>query len=119
MLVGALNTLFGYAAFAVGLAVGLAPSLALTAATIVGVAFNFVTSSRLTFASRDLRRLPAFCLTYGFLFVVNLLALRGLVTAGMAPAMAQALLVLPLATLSYVIQRDLVFRIRAARGRAA
>lgn len=112
LLVGGLNTIFGYGAFATLLFLGLGPSVALTLATILGVAFNFVTSGSLTFGSRDMKRLPAFCLTYGILFVLDLFALHGLVLAGVRPAIGQAALVLPLAALSYVIQRDLVFRIQ-------
>ena len=119
LFVGGLNTVFGYVVFAGFLLLGFSPSRALALATILGVAFNFVTSGTLTFGSRDMKRLPSFCLTYAILFVINLLALHGLVAAGVRPAIAQAIIVLPLAALSYVIQRDLVFRIRPHGGRSA
>ena len=119
LLVGGLNTVFAYSVFAGFLLLGVTPSPALALATVLGVAFNFVTTGRLTFGSRDMKRLPAFCLTYGILFVINLFALRGLVAAGVHPAIAQAILVLPLAALSYFVQRDLVFRIRPHGGRSA
>lgn len=110
VLVGGVNTAFGYIAFATCLAIGLEPAWTLTVSTLLGVAFNFLTTGSFAFGSRDPRRLPAFCLAYAALYAVNLSLLRMLAAIGIAPAAAQALLVVPLAAMSYVIQHDLVFR---------
>ena len=108
-LAGLLNTLFGYAAFALLLLAGLPPGAALAGATVAGVAFNFQTSRRLVFRSRG--RTVRFVALYAAIFALNWLALHVLILAGMSDLAAQALLALPMAALSFAGQKVLVFRI--------
>ena len=49
LLVGVLNTLFGYFSFATLIIIGLDYKLAALLATIIGVLFNFQTTGRLVF----------------------------------------------------------------------
>lgn len=119
LVVGVVNTAFAYSIFLAGLALGLWPTPALIVSNILGVTFNFFTVGMLTFGSRDVGRAPAFYLAYAFLFVVNAVSLKIAVAFGARPAIAQAALVLPLAALSYIIQRDLVFRAKRGAGTAA
>jgi GtrA-like protein. len=51
LLVGALNTAFGYAIFLLSLKLGMSVGAALSASTLAGVVFNFQTSRRLVFRS--------------------------------------------------------------------
>jgi putative flippase GtrA len=105
--VGLLNTAFGYAVFAVLILVGLWPGAALTAATVAGVAFNFQTSRRLVFRSQG--RGVRFVAVYVAILLLNWGALRGLQSTGLTSLVSQALLVVPLAVISFVAQRVLVF----------
>lgn len=98
LFVGGLNTLFGYGVFAAGLAIGLVPELALLIATIMGIAFNFVTTGRLVFGSANCRRLPRFCIAYGIVYLMNATAMRLVVGAGVSAFAAEAVL-LPIAAL--------------------
>lgn len=109
LVVGVVNTAFGYGVFFTLLRVGLAPTLALAAATVVGVAFNFVTTGRIVFANSDVTRMWRFVLVYAIVFVVNAGLLEGAARLGVTPALAQALLLAPCVALSYWLNRTLVF----------
>lgn len=110
ILVGALNTAFGYAAFSGLTWLGWEDLYAVPAAMIVGVAFNFVTYGKLVFESLDRRNLPRFVLGYVGLYVCNVAGLRALAWSGLEAYRAQAVLTIPLAMLSYLINDRWVFR---------
>lgn len=108
LLVGLLNTAFGYAVFAALTLAGVASSLALVAAAVAGAAFNFQTYHRLVFRRRG--RWIRFAATYAALLAANWAALRLARTQGLYEIEAQALLTLPFAALSYLCQKVFVFR---------
>ena len=110
---GILNAAFGYAAFSTLLLVGAGTGVALIGAAVAGVAFNFQTSKRLVFRSRG--RTLRFVAVYGLVLGVNWLALRGLGAMGVSTLVAQALLVLPAAIVSFLGQRLFVFHSLAAQ----
>lgn len=107
--VGVLNTLFGYGVFYLLLVAGLQPVPALALATIVGIVFNFFSTATLVFRRPDLSRLGRFTGIYAITFTVNAIALAVAVDNGVAPATAQAILVVPMALLAYVLNSRLVF----------
>ena len=109
LLIGALNTLFGYATFLLGLAAGLPMVVSLVISTASGIAFNFQTARRLVFRSRGQGRGARFLLAYVAVTVVDAALLQTLAAFGLAPGPAQGILVLPLAALSFALQRRFVF----------
>ena len=113
--VGLLNTGFGYLLFAAFVLLGLGSGLALAGATVIGVAFNFLTTGRLVFDSRDHRRLPRYLGVYMVQFLINWAGLRGLEQA-MSPLLAQLILVGPMAVLTYLLMARLVFGARQKEG---
>src|SRR4051812_1767133 len=62
--VGAVNAFVSFTIFAVLIVVGLSNSLALLAATILGVLFNFQTIGRYVFRRRDARLIGRFFAVY-------------------------------------------------------
>lgn len=113
--VGGINTLFGYVLYLGGLALGLRPEYALALATAVGAVFNYFTTARLVFGHRALNRLPVFVGAYAAIYLINALAIRALLGAGLAPALAQAILVPAMAVLSFLVFRTFVFAPVTAR----
>lgn len=110
---GAVNTGFGYAAFAAFLLAGAGPLASLIGATVAGVLFNFQTSRRFVFraeAHRDAGRGVRFATVYAVVLALNWVALKGLLAAGVPGLTAQALLVVPMAAVSFLGQKLLVFR---------
>ena len=109
LLTGGVNTVFGYTIYLLGLAARLAPELALLLATGVGALFNYMTTSRLVFRHRTLSRFVPFIGTYALIYLVNAAAIRLLLSGGLAPAVAQAVLVPVMAVLSFFLFRFIVF----------
>ena len=110
VVVGAMNTMFGYLVFACLTVLGCPDLLSVPAAMAVGVIFNFLTYGRLVFASLDTRRLPRFIVGYLCIYACNLFGLRVLERLGLNAYSAQAVLVFPLAVLAYFVNDRWVFR---------
>src|SRR6185312_10490474 len=109
VLVGGINTVFGYGIFA-GLYLLTHHGLrALIAATVLGVTFNYFTTGRLVFANKGLRAAIPFVLVYGVLFFINAPLLVLLERAGLPTLLAQAIALPFMVTLSYLINRYWVF----------
>jgi putative flippase GtrA len=104
---GLLNTAFGYAVFALLIVVGVGTVAALVAATVAGVVFNFQTSRHLVFRSGG--RVARFVGVYGAVLALNVAGIHGLRALGLSDLQAQAVLALPVAGLSFVLQRLFVF----------
>jgi putative flippase GtrA len=107
--VGLVNTAFGYAVFALLVLAGAWPGAALVASTVAGVAFNFQTSRRLVFRSGAGGRGLRFAALYGGVLFVNWVALRALHGLNLSDLQAQAILVFPIAILSFAGQKLFVF----------
>lgn len=104
LVVGVLNTIFGFLAYAFFLrVVGLDWQWALAASYVIGVLWNFGTHGKIVFQTQGFRRLPLYILAYASLFFLNKLALRAAIGAGMSDLWAQALLVLPMAMVAFVL----------------
>lgn len=102
VVVGVLNTAFGYAVYALLTLVGLAPQAALAIAFALGVVWNYFTHARLVFATRGVSRLPPYVLAYLGIYALNAAGLEALIRAGVPPVLAQGALVLPAAVLAFV-----------------
>jgi putative flippase GtrA len=109
IVVGAVNTLVGYILFALGIVAGVPSLLALLLATIGAMLFSFLSMRRFVFASVEGRRLPRFIVAYAVIYTVNSASLFGIESAGLGPLAAQALLVPPIVTLSFLLNRRFVF----------
>ena len=109
LVVGAVNTAFGYGVFALLVWLGLPYPAAIGLATAAGVAFNFQSTGRLVFGGAPLSRLARFAAVYGVVYLLNVLAVAGLLRLGLNVYAANAVAVLPLALIAYMLQRTFVF----------
>jgi putative flippase GtrA len=107
---GLLNTGFGYASYAAMVLTGMPLWLAVGAATLLAIAFNFYSYGGLVFGKTHKRYMPAFLAFYAALGLANYLALKALTEAGIGPLVSQAILVPLLAITGYLGMRLLVFR---------
>lgn len=103
LFVGVINTAFGFAAYAVLLWLGLPPQPALALSYVLGVLWNYGTHARIVFGADGYRRLPLYALAYSALYGLNALALAAMLKTGLPPLWAQAVLVLPMAMLAFVL----------------
>ena len=112
LFIGALNTVFGYAVFSLFLFLGFHYAVASLLATIVGVLFNFLTTGRFVFNNRDHSLLGKFFLVYAVVYGCNVGALKILDALAVNLYLAGALLLLPLALLSYILNKQFVFEVK-------
>ena len=110
LLVGLLNTTFGYGLFSVLVWLGQPYPLAIGLATLGGIAFNFQSTGRLVFNGAPLSRLWRFIAIYGVTYAVNVGVVTVLLSYGMNVYIANALTILPLALLTFSLQRKFVFK---------
>ncbi len=110
LIVGGLNTAFGYGVFAGLVLLGAWYPVAALVSTVLGVLFNFVTTGVFVFNSRKTSRLLRFVGVYGVCYVVGVLVLRVTSDFGISVLVTSAVMLLPMALFSYTLQRLLVFR---------
>ena len=109
LVVGGLNTLVGYGLFVLFTWWGLAYPLAIAIATVLGVAFNFQSTGRLVFGGAPIGRLWRFLGVYALTYLLNVGAVAGLLHLGWNVYLANAAAILPLAVITYILQRTFVF----------
>jgi putative flippase GtrA len=110
LFVGALNTLFGYAVFALLVYLAVPYQVALLLALIIGVAFNFLTTGAVVFDGLLADAIPRFVVVYAAMYVFNLAILTVLVEVGLDKIVAQAVCLLIVAPVTYVALKRFVFR---------
>ena len=113
LFVGGLNTVFGYSVYALFLFVGLHFAVATLLSTVIGVIFNFFTTGRLVFQNRNMRLILRFAGVYGIVYLVQVSMLQLLDSFGLNLYVAGAVLVLPLALLSFVLNKKFVFEVES------
>lgn len=109
LLVGALNTLFGFAVYSALIVLGTTIWLALFAGTLLGTVFNFFTTGGYVFRDISLHRFPRFVVCYLLLYGVNLVLLEWLSLMLGDKILSQAILILPMALLSFFLMARFVF----------
>ena len=72
LLIGGVNTVFGYCVFAFLLFFGVHYSLAVLVATILGILFNFQTYGRFVFKNHSWNLLGRFVFVYTTIYLVNI-----------------------------------------------
>ena len=101
--VGVVNTGFGYAVYAGLILLGMTPQPALALAFAMGILWNYMTHARLVFGTSGIAKLVPYAAAYAVIYTINALTLGQALKAGMSPLGAQALLVLPMAALSFFL----------------
>ena len=110
LLVGILNTVFGYFVYAVFVLSGVTPSISLFVATCVGIIFNFSTTGRWVFRKSDVWAFPRFVLAYLITYIANWALLNSLLVLGVPALAAQALPLPVIVIFTFFILRFFVFR---------
>ena len=111
-MVGGINTLFGYGLFALFIFLGFHYAMSAFLATVVGVLFNFKTTGVLVFRNKDNRLLFRIFGVDSVVYVINVLMLKVLDNVGFDMYIAGALLIIPLAVLSFVLNKLFVFGVK-------
>ena len=116
LLVGFLNTIVGYSIFAVLILVGLHYKYAVLVGTICGVLFNFKTTGTLVFGNKNNMLIFRFVCVYIVTYFLSVGALGFVDTLDIniehriKILVAGAILTLPIAAISYSLNKLFVFR---------
>lgn len=110
LLVGGLNTLFGYGTFAFMIFIGLHYALAAALSTVAGIIFNFFATGSLVFKNANPVLFFRFLAVYGALYPVGVAELRVGLLLGSNHYLTAAVCLLPNALLTYSLQKRWVFR---------
>jgi len=109
ILVGILNTLFGYLIFALLFWLDVHYSLAALASTIVGVIFNFNTYGLIVFKNNSYSNFIKFILVYAINYFVGVGVLYYFNSIEYNLYIVQAVLLIPLALVRYFLMKFFVF----------
>ena len=110
LVVGAINTIFGYGAFALFILLGLHYVLAALLGQICGILFNFKTTGTIVFKNKDNRLILRFFGVYLFTYLLSIGSLRVFEIAGIGSLVAAAIMVLPVSFVGFLLQRRFVFK---------
>ena len=110
LVVGALNTLFGYSVFAILILIGNTPTLALILTYVIGVVFNFFTTRRFVFNHSKRASLLQFIIAYIAIYIFNIGLYRLIELVGTPPLVTQALCLPVIAIFSFLLFKFQVFR---------
>lgn len=110
LFVGGLNAAFGYSVYAILIYLHVHYSLAALMATILGVLFNFKTTGRLVFKSKNNRLLFKFIGVYAIIYVINVASLKVFNFFKVDMYLAGAAMLLPMAAIAFILNKNLVFK---------
>jgi putative flippase GtrA len=110
LLIGGVNTVFGYAVFAGLILAGVPPVPALVATYVVGVCFNFWTTRKFVFGQKGFSALGRFVAAYVVIYFFNLAVFKGWEVAGAGPLWGQALSIPIVAVFSFLLFKLHVFK---------
>jgi putative flippase GtrA len=109
IIVGVLNTIFGYSIFALLVFFGLHYALAIFLATCLGVAFNFKTIGTFVFSNRDNSLIGRFVATYVVLCLLNIASLKVMMEIGFSSYVGGGVVLFPIALTGYYLNSKFVF----------
>ena len=109
ILVGIMNTIFGYTVYALLITLGSNYILAVLFATILGILFNFKTIGKYVFGSHKNNLIFKFISVYVIVFIINILIIKICKTYGFNDYTSGAVALFPSATVSFVLNKFYVF----------
>jgi putative flippase GtrA len=110
ILVGGLNALFGFAIYSLLALTHLSTWIVLIVSNMAGITFNFFTTGGLVFRNISPSRVPRFLVCYGVIFAIYLQLIRWLSPLLGGRIWAMAVIIAPMALLTYFLQSWFVFR---------
>ncbi len=103
VIVGVVNTAFGYGLYALLVLSTAPPQIALFLSFFIGVLWNYFTTARFVFEVSGFGRLPAYAACYIFVYMLNAGSLHVAIDSGVTPLIAQAVLTPVAAVLTFVL----------------
>jgi len=109
LVVGVINTLFSYTIYALLTFLGVHYSLSIFLANGLGVLFNFKTIGKFVFNVRENHFIFRFFLIYLVIYILSVLSVKFLLQIQVNKYLAGGLIALPMAILSFTLNKKFVF----------
>ena len=109
LLVGGVNTIFGYGVFVFFIWIGLHYTFATLVATILGILFNFKSYGILVFKNKSNRLLWRYISVYIFLYILNNFWIYAFTRIKVTPYISGMLWILPNAIIGFILIKRIVF----------
>jgi putative flippase GtrA len=109
MIVGGVNSLFGFAVYSIAIVSGLTIWISLLLGTLLGIFFSFVTTGAYVFRKLSAVRLPSFFICHFFIFGINLILIDSLLYLLPNKILIQLILLFPMSLLAYFLSSRFVF----------
>jgi len=110
IIVGIVNTIFGYSIYALFIYFGFNYIISIFIATIVGVLFNFKTIGKFVFNSKNNNLLFKFLFVYLIVFIINILVIKFFKIYGFNNYLAGLFALLPASVSSFILNKYFVFK---------
>ncbi|CDZ76219.1 GtrA-like protein [Legionella massiliensis] len=104
-----LNTLVGFALYAIFINLGMHYSLAVLLSTILGVAFNYFSTGKLVFNNTGNSRIIQYVMTYGFTYLINIAIIKSCIMIGLNEYYAYIFSIPFMAILNFTLMKRFVF----------
>ena len=108
--IGGINTVFGYGVYWGLLQLDVHFAIAAFISTILGTIFNFFTIGRLVFKSKNNRIFYKFVFVYAFLYFISTGGIAFIHNFDISYEIAGAIIIIPRAILSYILNKNVVFK---------
>lgn len=112
ILVGALNTVFGYAIFSLFIFLKIHYVMATLFSTIAGVIFNFFTTGFIVFQNKKIKLFIKFFLAYLALYLINISIIYALKSHNINTYLSGAVSIGSLSFISFIVSKYYVFKER-------
>lgn len=112
LVVGGINTGFGYGVYAGLVFLGLNFAVSNLCSLVLGILFSFRTQGALVFRNSERGLFLRYVAMWAFLYFSNTMIIASLIKFGMDAYSAGALAILPTAAISFFLQKYLVFSVR-------
>lgn len=109
LVVGGINTVFGYSVYSAFILLNLHYVLAALLGQICGVLFNFKTTGTIVFKNKDNHLIFRFFGVYLVTYLITIGLLKIFDTYGVNHLVAGAIIILPVAFLSFLLNKKFVF----------
>ncbi|WP_335106413.1 GtrA family protein [Nostoc sp.] len=109
LIVGGINTLFGYSMFALLILLKFSYENAALISTMCGILFNFKTTGVIVFKNKNNTLIFKFIGVYAIIYFMQIFLLKQLIAYKINIFLAEALILLPLALGAYTLNKIFVF----------
>ena len=110
LFVGGINTVFGYSCYALFIFLHFRYPVAMLFSTFLGILFNFATIGNVVFRKARLYLLPKFFMGYVVIYFISVFLLWAIRFFTSNDYLAGLMIVLPMAMISFFLNKYLVFR---------